>query len=284
MKLNTPGVARALRTMLKIKEPILRRAFARTWAKQRGIVSLDIIYEAIKAGKFTAATRTQLQALYVDLVNATIVPQWEAALGSSSKFMTAQLKASIGVDTPLDIQSTITQDWIRRRGTALAVNLTNNQHDALKKMLSLAAENGMTQNAAAKHIQHAVSITPRQAEWVNNHYRARIADGANATQAKLSSKRYAKRLHVMRAKRIARTELSNAYNEGAVGHMRQLLSTDLLGEEMEKESYAALDERVCPICGDLHGERVGINEQFSGGFDRPTFHPDCRCTLIFHLK
>ena len=44
----------------------------------------------------------------------------------------------------------------------------------------------------------------------------------------------------------------------------------------------AKDERVCPVCGPLHGQKVLVNEQFKtaqGDFWSPGLHPNCRCVV-----
>lgn len=55
----------------------------------------------------------------------------------------------------------------------------------------------------------------------------------------------------------------------------------------EKEWMTSRDERVCPICGPLHGTKIPIDEEFgsetsSGVFveSYPPIHPRCRCDLL----
>lgn len=51
----------------------------------------------------------------------------------------------------------------------------------------------------------------------------------------------------------------------------------------EKEWLTSRDERVCPICGPLHGTRISIDDAFSSeGLteDGPPIHPRCRCDLV----
>lgn len=45
----------------------------------------------------------------------------------------------------------------------------------------------------------------------------------------------------------------------------------------EKIWRTSLDERVCPTCGPLEGERKLLNENFSIGVDAPPAHVSCRC-------
>ena len=64
-----------------------------------------------------------------------------------------------------------------------------------------------------------------------------------------------------------------------VAHARSL--SDLKAyEECGAEYYrylAALDERTCPICGGLDGQRFKVSEA-EEGVNYPVLHPRCRCT------
>ena len=74
-----------------------------------------------------------------------------------------------------------------------------------------------------------------------------------------------------RAQRIARTEIMSASNQGAL----QGYSESGVVEQVE--FYAALDERTCDMCSDMHGETFDID-------DAPPLpdstHPNCRCVYI----
>lgn len=51
----------------------------------------------------------------------------------------------------------------------------------------------------------------------------------------------------------------------------------------EKEWATARDERVCPVCGPLHGKVIKIDDYFeSGEFveGAPPIHPRCRCDIL----
>ena len=73
----------------------------------------------------------------------------------------------------------------------------------------------------------------------------------------------------VRALRIARTETIQAQAEG------ELQGYEEAGVE-EVEFFTALDERVCPDCEGLHGQRFPINEAHG----IITVHPNCRCNWL----
>lgn len=80
----------------------------------------------------------------------------------------------------------------------------------------------------------------------------------------------------VRAEMIAQTETVNAYTQGRLEVARGL------GLEMEKVWEAVLDNRTCPICIDLNGKVVPLEEKFPGGYEGPTAHPRCKCSL--HIR
>jgi HK97 family phage portal protein len=72
-----------------------------------------------------------------------------------------------------------------------------------------------------------------------------------------------------RAELIAATETSRAYNEGLQQAFRESGLVNLW------EWRTSEDERVCPVCGPLHGRRAPIGQAIDG-YNIPA-HPRCRC-------
>lgn len=79
-----------------------------------------------------------------------------------------------------------------------------------------------------------------------------------------------KGITALRAERIVLTETANAMkvieNEAASRYG----ITEMIW-------HTSLDERVCPICLPLEGERKKIGDVYSGGYDGPPAHVSCRC-------
>jgi hypothetical protein len=74
-----------------------------------------------------------------------------------------------------------------------------------------------------------------------------------------------------RAETIAITAATEAATQGARAY-RDMLDREY-GLQYEMIWYTAADERVCPICGALHGKR----ESDWNGLPGPPAHPRCRC-------
>lgn len=83
-----------------------------------------------------------------------------------------------------------------------------------------------------------------------------------------------------RAERIAVTEVTRMYAEGNITAWK---AAGIVGK---KRWQTAMDEKVCPICGPLHGMEVGVDENgftteaFGMGLYGPPAHVNCRCWLL----
>jgi len=86
-----------------------------------------------------------------------------------------------------------------------------------------------------------------------------------------------------RAEMIARTETNRAENQGK---LQAFKSSD---EDFLKKWVSAKDERTSELCMRLHGQTIGLNENFKDtrtGWEGPTppAHVNCRSTVIFISK
>ena len=82
----------------------------------------------------------------------------------------------------------------------------------------------------------------------------------------------------VRASMISRTEVTRAAVEGERAFAREI---EKEGITMVETWQTRNDERVCPLCGPLHGRPKGTdwNE-----VDGPPRHVNCRCWTIFELQ
>lgn len=100
---------------------------------------------------------------------------------------------------------------------------------------------------------------------------------------------YAGRLHRDRAKMIAQTEMSFAYNHGMHESTRQAMQQGLIGT-VEKRWVTSTNENVCPVCEALNGTQIGFDASFDFGKHRhlfdgqeecPPAHPRCACVVEY---
>lgn len=103
---------------------------------------------------------------------------------------------------------------------------------------------------------------------------------ANGWSMPRTAAELSRRLKLMehRARTIARTEVQRAANMG------RYHAWEKSGKVEGKEWLTYFDDRTCPICAGLDGERRKLSEPFSIGVMMPPAHPNCRCTAVPILK
>ena len=163
----------------------------------------------------------------------------------------------------------------------LTTYLTSTQHEAMRAALLQAIPlEGVAPATLAARLRPFVGLTAREVRTVSA-LRSTLEEEGELTSAQIDGAvaRRADQLLDTRATRIARTEMAEAYNEGALQTVR--LASEEGAVAYVKVWLTGADERVCPVCGPLHEARAPLNSTFDGGRDRPTAHPGCRCTLLF---
>jgi len=79
-------------------------------------------------------------------------------------------------------------------------------------------------------------------------------------------------ISAIRAERIVLTETNKEMSTIELDAARR-------NNILEKIWRTSLDERVCPICAPIEGEKQAINANFSIGSDIPPAHVSCRCYM-----
>ena len=77
-----------------------------------------------------------------------------------------------------------------------------------------------------------------------------------------------------RAEMVVRTELLNAANVVKLEGLKEWNEED---PGVMKRWDATADRRLCPVCGPLDGEVRDVDKPFTGGYQHPPGHPNCRC-------
>lgn len=86
-----------------------------------------------------------------------------------------------------------------------------------------------------------------------------------------------------RLRRIARTEVRQAYNAEHTNATNRLLEPGAPWRRFVGRRWEAKLDRTCDRCFAHHGEVVPLGKPFSGGDEPANMHPHCRCidTIVF---
>ncbi len=203
-------------------------------------------------------------------------------------------------------------DWARQRSAFLVKQVSAETRAAIRDIIARAMTEGMAPRQAARLIRDGVGLRRDQADAVANllqratdagkratrlgrpvtvHYgssRVRVPPGGlPGTRLNRLLDRYSQRLRRQRSLMIARTETITASNQGQIELWRQARTTGLLRGDEQKQWSTTPDDRACPACIRLDGEKVDMDAQFDGGkfgsVDGPTLHPNCRCAVVLSV-
>lgn len=174
-----------------------------------------------------------------------------------------------------DVASPEAIAWAERNAARLVTGVTDDVRDAIRLFVTRGFEEGIPPARLAQYIRDGIGLTPRDAGAVLNRRLELLAQGLTQEQVDKKVLAYSEKLIQRRALTIARTETMRASNEGQAELWRQAEEKGLLtGTEMK----VWITADPCPICEELEGETVGLNDDFSIGSDPPA-HPNCRCTI-----
>jgi len=125
------------------------------------------------------------------------------------------------------------------------------------------------------HSGYTQNLTKRHIKQLNEEITAGILSGK-------SEKDIAKAIHesaggeLWEAKRLVRTEITGAAAEGELQAIKDM--EEEFDVKMRYRFYATLDERTCPICGELDMQDFD-REDAQPGVNSPPMHPNCRCVI-----
>lgn len=287
-----------LSEFLNKAEPKLVSLLATMWASQSTALTYAELEGAMQTNAVTSEvdpsdyylfedTFKQWQKDYAIFVQEQVYPLWIAA-GIAS--VAAQREA--GLPIYFDPMSENTKKWIKEKGGELIASLADEQQQAIKIMIEMAAEGNMTVDELGRKIRANIGLNAPQVKSNHLFYERKVqeylknglSESAAKKKAETEAKKFAAKQHRYRGQVISRTELVGAYNAGATEAVKEAEASGDLGP-MEKVWYTARDEMVCDICGPMHNKRVGINDKFMlpNGLqlDGPTAHPSCRCSLLY---
>ena len=136
----------------------------------------------------------------------------------------------------------------------------------------------------AQMLKPLVGLTAREAIAALRLQTSLIEAGLPADLVASKTAKYREILHKRRASRIARTELSNAYNFGQQHSIVQALDAGFVEGEVEK-TWMAGGRDPCDIC--LDNEAAGpipLEEEFPSGDLHPAAHPQCECSCGYQVR
>jgi len=265
--------------------------FAALFRKQEKDLSHDAVREAIVTDDIPLNLSVTWEAQWKDCVSRHIKSSWTDVSQAAAQQTIAETLPQ-ATATRFDPMADNILQWIDHHGAEFVTNCVQTQIDALRAVIHNAAtcSQGIHVDQLARAIRPMTGLSRPQAS-ANWHYYTTLIDGGTSPQrAQILSTRYAKRQRTYRSYLIARTEIAYAYNRGAYEAIRQAQTSGLLGPVVKVWRTAAT-ERTCPLCRQLEGVSIDMEEEFSyptrldfAGIRRaPPAHPNCMCQVEYKI-
>lgn len=136
--------------------------------------------------------------------------------------------------------------------------------------------------AAMAKITDAYGLTARQISGVTSAVKLDPKVSTSAIPITSKTKKYVQTTFLQRIHSLSAQEQHNIEQQAQQTAWTWLIREERLPKTLVKVWLTARDERVCVVCGPLHGQRIPVLEKFEtrdGSVWTPGLHPNCRCEV-----
>jgi len=288
--INSRNVEFVLREYLDKNEPKIQRAVRKMWNAEREMITVQEMEKIMQYSWVPIEWVQKWTNDYTVFVNEVMAPAWRDAMQNAVEYMNGQIERYAKKQFEDTHIGKLIEDWIREHGGELIVELSEAQHEAIRELLRIyILEHPLSPYDLAKAIKPLIGLTSSEAVAVARYRESLVKENLSENVIENLTNKYAEFLLEKRALRIARTELSYAYNRGQLEAIREAKANGFFRGEVIKTWLTAGDERTCEFCQSLDGEVVGLEETYPGATKReqeiltPPAHPMCRCTVIYEV-
>ena len=273
------------RRYVKAEEGSLARLTKAMWIKQGEIITLDTVKVALNVGTVPGEWEDQWSKMTREYVRDDMTSAWVKSISTAGDAIAKKVNRLRLKQFEFDSTMTAIKAWVDANAGKLIVNLTAAQMSSVHALLQSQIALGVTSPyILAQRIKPMVGLTEREAKAVAKFIASLSEDGVPAGAINKSVDKYAKYLHRNRANRIAQTELSNAYNFGQAGSMRQAVDAGELPGVPDK-SWLAGGPNPCEICEENEAAGpIDLDAVFPSGDEHPTAHPSCACAVSYSVR
>ncbi len=261
-----------------------RRAVRAETALQAELVTEEEVGRMLRTGVVTVPWADEWQRSWRRLVINDFDDIWTTAARAAGEVLRPGMERIGATIAESDIAL---RTWIETRSGERIVQFTDAQLQAFRETFRRALVDQPSIHARQMRdlLRDVVPLDARRADQVRRFRQAQVEGGLSAGRVEARTRRFARKKQTQRIDAIARTETTDAFNQSTLdavdgAHFRGELPQ---GSVRAKECITALDERVSPCCGPLHGVVILWAESFEPvgcpPAPRPTFHTNCRCTV-----
>jgi len=277
--------ARVVRRYIATEKQSVARPAKALWNKQRKLVTIDTAKQALQIGSVPDEWSDVWNEMTMKFVRDDLVPEWIKGISSAGDGIAKKVNRIQRKQFDFDSTMQSVRTWVDSQGGTLIANLTTAQYNAVNTLLQNQIAQGMTSPyVLAQRIRPIVGLTEKEALYVTKVMTNLIEEGLPVKTVNNQIERLANTLHKNRALRIARTELSDAYNFGQMDSLRQATAEGWLPGLPEK-NWMAGGANPCEVCEENEGVgAIPLEDTFPSGDEHPTCHPSCECSLAYKIR
>lgn len=274
-----------LRRYIDKEERIISSPVKALWEKQSGIVTVDTTRLALQSGMVPDEWKDPWDRMIREFVRDDIISEWVRSIGIAGDGIAKKINRLQRKQFDFDSTMVTVKAWIDDKGGKLIVNLTTAQFSSIHALLQNQIALGVTSPyVLAQRIRPIVGLTERETLAVVRFMAALSEEGVAANVVSSQVANYTEFLHKARATRIARTEISNAYNFGQLDSLKQAAHEGWLPGVPEK-SWMAGGANPCDDCAENEAAGpVALDAAFPSGHEHPTAHPQCECAVSYRVR
>jgi len=266
----------SLRRMLTKETPRMMSLVRGLWKSEREALTTDHAEWTLRTGSLPQALVDEWQQLAREWSGTKAEPALMTQIGAAGDQMARRINEARKQDFNFITASAAILSWLAEQGGKLIRELSAAQAADINALLHNQVFTGVTSpQLLAKMLKPHIGLLRREQLAVIRYRTELAATGLSAEKIETQVAKYAEFLLNVRAERIARTELANAYVHGQWESIREARETGFVEGEVEKIWMTAIDDRSCPECEAMDGETVGHDELFSCGLQHPPLHVNC---------
>lgn len=287
-KLTDADAAEALLRLVTTKRRAIDAILQDAWDEQASELDADAFAAAASARAIPAAWDRIFRDSYNEAGAEDFAPIWTESQRTAAGFV-IDGAAELGIDFGFETLDGTIEGWSANRAAAWSATMVDTQKRAFEEVIARGEE--LVERDLAFHLELATGITPAEARQLIRLRAALLEDAPDTPRSTLEKTLLRQRDRIMkeRKKRVARLELAESFNAGAVAAAQDLERNGDLAGVVVKVWNAQADERICPICGPLDGQSVTLSAVFTGDTlsspkDHPPAHLGCRCVVTFDVE
>ena len=182
-----------------------------------------------------------------------------------------------------DVPMSVIYDLADKHAEKVGDYFHESSRDALADGFNTMVNRRIPAKAAADRVLDAYGLTPRQMRgYTSNKAFNAPVESVSPLDVKGRARNYVDRAFTTRVRKLSAQEEHNIDEQAKQFAWMWLQDKGRLSAKAQKMWITAKDERVCKVCGPLHGKKVLVGNQFKtkeGAFWSPGLHPNCRCVV-----